>query len=83
MREAEWKVAMRSSLEARNLTPMNALRHITCPTLLLVPVSVTHEVGALIRGSELTVVPKAGHSIALDGPSTHEREIHDTDQLEQ
>lgn len=66
---ADWGAAMQGLLTPDALTPMDALPTLACPTLLLVgsedpivPVHVMREVSALVPGSEVHVVERAGHS---------------------
>lgn len=67
--DAQWGAALAGALGPGQLIPMEALRRVACPTLLLVgsedpivPVAVMREVQELVRGSELHVVDQAGHS---------------------
>lgn len=71
----DWGAALAQFLRPENLISMNALRDVTCPTLLLVgsedpivPVSVMEEVQGLVGGCELAVVPDAGHSAYFEKP---------------
>lgn len=66
---AQWGSAVASLLRPENLTPMAALSDLACPTLFLVgsedpivPVDVMREVSERVTGSELAVIPQAGHS---------------------
>lgn len=71
----EWGGALSALLHPSRLIPMSALREVACPTLLLVgsddpivPAAVMQEVQALVHGSELVVVPRAGHSAYFEKP---------------
>lgn len=80
--DAEWGAALAGALGADELVPMEALRRVACPTLLLVgsedpivPVGVMREVQELVRGSELAVVDQAGHSAYFEKPQEVNRVV--------
>ena len=80
----EWGGALSALLHPSRLIPLDALRELACPTLLLVgsedpivPVSVMQEVQALVRGSELVVVQEAGHSAYFEKPQEFNRTVLD------
>lgn len=71
----EWGDALAALLQPGNLLPMQALRGLACPTLLLVgsedpivPVSVMREVAELVAASELAEIKNAGHSAYFEKP---------------
>lgn len=73
---AEWGGAITGLLQPQHLIPMAALQGLACPTLLLVgsedpivPVHVMQQVQQLVAGSELVVVPDAGHSAYFEKPA--------------
>ncbi len=73
---AAWGAAMASLMAPRNLLPMAALGGITCPTLFvvgsedpLVPVEVMQAFAQQVKGSELHVVERAGHSAYFEKPA--------------
>jgi 3-oxoadipate enol-lactonase len=79
-----WGGALAALLQPARLIPMAALRAVACPTLLLVgsedpivPVPVMEEVQALVRGSELVVVPDAGHSAYFEKPQEFNSNVLD------
>lgn len=81
---ADWGAALARLLEPAQLTPMHALRQLDGPTLLLVgsedpivPVSAMRDVAALVRGSEVAVVPQAGHSTYFEKPGEFNRLVLD------
>lgn len=81
---AEWGGALIALLQPGRLIPMQALRELACPTLLLVgsedpivPVAVMREVAQLVRGSELAVVDAAGHSAYFEKPEEFNRLVLD------
>ena len=80
----DWGRAMMSLMEPHRLTPMDRLSDVRCPTLFLVgtedpivPVSVMHEASALVDGSEVAVVPVAGHSTYFEKPAEFNRLVLD------
>jgi len=82
--EPEWGAALGAALAPGKLIPMQALRNVSCGTLLLVgsedpivPVSVMREVQELVRGSELVVVDDAGHSAYFEKPDDVNRHVLD------
>lgn len=65
----QWRAALSRLHDPGSLVPMDALRRVACPTLLLVgsedpivPVGIVREVAAQVAGSEVHVVDGAGHS---------------------
>jgi pimeloyl-ACP methyl ester carboxylesterase len=73
---AEWGAALASIMAPGRILPMEALRQVGCPTLLLVgsedpivPVEVMHEVSGLVHGSEVAVIGQAGHSAYFEKPA--------------
>ena len=64
-----WGAAVSGLMAPHNLLPMDRLRDVACPTLLivgsedpLVPVDVVHEFARHIAHSEVRVIDQAGHS---------------------
>jgi 3-oxoadipate enol-lactonase len=81
---AEWGGALTALLGPGRLIPMAALHSVSCPTLLLVgsedpivPVDVMREVQALVAGSELAVIDRAGHSAYFEMPDEVNRIVLD------
>jgi 3-oxoadipate enol-lactonase len=79
-----WGQALGTALAPDQLVPMHALRELACPTLLLVgsedpivPVGVMREVAELVAGSEVVVVPEAGHSTYFEKPAEFNRHVLD------
>jgi pimeloyl-ACP methyl ester carboxylesterase len=81
---SDWGEALAALFQPGNMLPVQALRGLTCPTLLLVgkedpivPVSVMREVKELIDGSELAVLDDAGHSAYFEQPTEFNRVLLD------
>jgi 3-oxoadipate enol-lactonase len=81
---AAWQAAIGSLLAPRDLVPLDRLRRVACPTLLLVgredplmPVDAMQQVAEWIAGSELTVVDRAGHSAYFEQPDTFNHRVLD------
>ncbi|WP_066270629.1 alpha/beta fold hydrolase [Hydrogenophaga palleronii] len=81
---SDWGAALAGLHRPESLTPVDALREVGCPTLLLVgredpivPVAVMQEVSDLIDGSELVVVDQAGHSAYFEKPAEFNRQVLD------
>jgi len=77
-----WRAALARLHEPGSLVPMDALRRVACPTLLLVgredpivPASVMHEVAARVAGSEVVIVDDAGHSAYFEQPDAVNRHV--------
>lgn len=80
----EWLAAVTSLHQPQNLTPLDDLRKLSCPTLFIlgsedpiVPVSVARELSALVPGSELVVVDQAGHSAYFEKPAEFNPQVLD------
>jgi 3-oxoadipate enol-lactonase len=81
---AEWNAALAALLQPGKLLPVQALRRLGCPTLLLVgsedpivPVAVMREVAELVEGSELAVIDDAGHSAYFEKPQAVNQHLLD------
>jgi pimeloyl-ACP methyl ester carboxylesterase len=81
---AQWGEALAGALGPGKLVPMEDLRRVACPTLLLVgsedpivPVEVMREVAGLVPDSEVVVVPDAGHSTYFEKPSEFNAHVLD------
>lgn len=81
---ADWGQALADAMAPARLLPMSALADVRCPTLLLVgsedpivPVAVMQEVAALVPGSEVVVVPDAGHSAYFEKPAEFNQRVMD------
>lgn len=81
---AQWGGALMALMQPGRLIPIDALRKVACPTLLLVgsedpivPVAVMREVAQLVRDSELAVVADAGHSAYFEKPEEFNRLVLD------
>lgn len=81
---ADWGGALGRLVAQDRCLPMAALREVRVPTLLLVgsedpivPVSVMQEVARLVEGSEVAVVPEAGHSTYFEKPQAFNRHVLD------
>jgi 3-oxoadipate enol-lactonase len=79
-----WQAAIRALTQPEQLLPLHALRRVSCPTLLLVgeedplvPATAMQSVAQLIAGSELVVVPRAGHSAYFEQPDIFNRHVLD------
>lgn len=81
---AEWGEALAALLQPDKLLPLQVLRGLACPTLLLmgnedpiVPAAVMREVAQLVEGSELVVINDAGHSAYFEKPQEVNRHLLD------
>lgn len=79
---SDWGAALEGLMQPGRLTPLQALREVAVPTLLLVgsedpivPVDAMREVNERIAGSELHVVPDAGHSAYFEQPGEFNRTV--------
>jgi len=79
-----WGATLMSLMQPGRLIPMQALRRLSCPTLVLVgdgdpivPLAVAQEVVALIPECELAVIGDAGHSSYFEQPEAFNRTLAD------
>jgi len=79
-----WGAALARLHEPASLVPMQDLRRVACPTLLvvgredpIVPVGIVREVSAMIAGSEVVVVDDAGHSAYFEKADEVNRAVLD------
>lgn len=80
----EWRRAMLRLNEPQNLTPMQALAGLACPTLFLVgaddpivPAATMHELAQLAPASEVCVIDNAAHSAYFEQASTFNTVVMD------
>lgn len=80
----QWAAAIVALMHPTRLIPIDALKQVSCPTLMLVgsedpivPVAVAREVTELVPGAELAIVNDAGHSSYFEKPREFNQQVLD------